>query len=267
MKDSSYLEIRNKTVIKSNDLIQKSRFSLTLQQQKILLCLISQITPYDEDFKLYEFSIIAFCKACGIDYENGKNYRDLKAAIKEIADKSLWITIDGDEETLLRWIEKPYINKNDGIIKIRLDRDMMPFLLQLKQNFTQYEIIWTLRFKSKYSIRLYELVKSLHYHELEIYRKKYTVDDLKKILDGEKYKEYRDFKRRVLVPATDEINQYSDKTVSFEEVRRGRKVVAIEFTILSKDSLAALRIRSDIEKEFGLDQMTLWDSLEEKGLI
>ena len=143
----------------------------------------------------------------------------------------------------------------------------MPFLLKLKQNFTQYEIIWTLHFKSKYSIRLYELVKSIHYRELELYKKKYTVCGLKKLLDGEKYKEYRDFKRRVLVPAIDEINQYSDKTVSFEEVRRGRKVVAIEFTISSKDSLAALKIRSDIEKEFGLDQMTLWDSLEEKGLI
>lgn len=267
MKDDKYLELRNKTVTKSNDLIQKSRFSLSLQQQKIILCLISQITPFDEDFKLYDFSIVDFCKACGIDYENGKNYRDLKAAIKDIADKSLWITIDTDKETLIRWIEKPYINKNDGIIKIRLDRDMMPFLLQLKQNFTQYEIIWTLHFKSKYSIRLYELVKSLHYHELDFYKRKFTVDELKKLLDGEKYKEYRDFKRRVLVPAINEINQYSDKTVSFEEVKRGKKVVAIEFTISSKDSIAALKIRNDIEKEFGLDQMTLWDNLEENGLI
>lgn len=267
MKDTRYMELRNKTVTKSNDLIQKSRFSLTLQQQKILLCLISQITPFDEDFKLYDFSIVDFCKACGIDYENGKNYRDLKAAIKEIADKSLWITIDENEETLIRWIEKPYINKNDGIVKIRLDRDMMPFLLQLKQNFTQYEIIWTLHFKSKYSIRLYELVKSIHYHELELYKRKYTVDELKKLLDGEKYKEYRDFKRRVLVSSIAEINQFSDKTVSFEEMKQGRKVVAIEFTITSKDSIAALKIRNDIEKEFGLDQMTLWDDLEENGLV
>lgn len=267
MQDARYLDIRNKTVIKSNDLIQKSRFSLSLQQQKIILCLISQISPYDDEFKLYEFNVVDFCKACGIDYDSGKNYRDLKSAIKEIADKSLWMKIDKDEETLLRWIEKPYINRNDGIIKIRLDRDMMPFLLQLKQNFTQYEIIWTLHFKSKYSIRLYELVKSIHYHELALYKKRYTVDEIKKLLDGEKYKEYRDFKRRVLVPAIDEINKYSDKTISFEEVNRRRKVVAVELSISSKDSLAALKIRSDIEKEFGLDQVTLWDTLEEKGLV
>ena len=100
-QDNQILEIRNKTVIKANDLIQKSRFNLSLQQQKIVLYLISQITAFDEDFKLYEFSIAEFCKVCGIDDTSGKNYTDLKQAIKDIADKSLWITIE-DEETLLR---------------------------------------------------------------------------------------------------------------------------------------------------------------------
>ena len=141
MKKDTYLELRNKTVVKANQLIQKSRFNLSLQQQKIVLYLISQITPYDEDFKLYEFSIVEFCKVCGIDETNGKNYRDLKQAIKEIADKSVWIEIAEDEETIVRWIEKPYINKKDGVIKIRLDNDMKPFLLQLKENFTQYELL------------------------------------------------------------------------------------------------------------------------------
>lgn len=267
MKDNSYLDIWSKTVTKSNDLIQKSRFSLSLQQQKVVLYMISKITIHDEEFKLYEFSISEFCQVCGIDETNGKNYQNLKAAIKEIRDKSIWVALGDGRETTLSWIEKPYINPGKGTIQIRLDRDMMPFLLQLKQNFTQYELIWTLHFKSKYSIRLYELVKSVHYHELEVYKKRYPVDELKKLLDGEKYKEYRDFKRRALVPAIDEINKYSDKNISFEEVNRGRKVVAVELSISSKDSLAALKIRSDIEKEFGLDQMTLWDTLEEKGLV
>ena len=214
MKESTYLELRNKTVVKANELIQKSRFNLSLQQQKMVLYLISQISPYDEDFKLYEFSIPEFCRVCGIDMTSGKNYQDLKQAIKEIADKSLWINIDEDEETLLRWIEKPYINKKSGVIKIRLDEDMKPFLLQLKQNFTQYELIYTLHFKSKYTIRLYELLKSIHFHELETYTRKYSIDELRRILGAETYTEYRDFKRRVLEPSVKEVNDYSDKAVS-----------------------------------------------------
>ena len=83
-QDNTYLAVRNRTVVKANELIQKSRFNLSLQQQKIVLYLISQITAFDEDFKLYEFSINEFCKVCGIDDTSGKNYTDLKNAIKDI---------------------------------------------------------------------------------------------------------------------------------------------------------------------------------------
>ena len=66
MKPETYLELRDKTVVKANDLIQKSRFNMTLQQQKMILFLISQVSPFDEDFKVYEFSIQEFCRVCGI---------------------------------------------------------------------------------------------------------------------------------------------------------------------------------------------------------
>ena len=159
-----YTNDRDKMVVKANELIQKSRFSLSMQQQKIVLYLISQINYGDEDFKEYEFDIQDFCRVCGIDHTSGKNYDDLKEQIKAIRDKSIWGLTVGGEETTLAWIEKPYINRGSGKIRIRLDRDMKPFLLQLKQNFTRYEIINVLAMKSKYSIRLYELVKSIHFH-------------------------------------------------------------------------------------------------------
>lgn len=267
MKDNHYLEIRNKTVTKANELIQKSRFSLSLLQQKIVLYLISQISPYDENFKIYEFSIQEFCRVCGIDESSGKNYSALKEAIKEVADKSLWVILDEDEETLLRWIEKPYINKKDGVIKIRLDNDMMPFLLQLKQNFTSYELIWTLHFKSKYTIRLYELIKSVHFHSLDPYDRIFDLEELKRLLGAETYKTYQTFKERVLKRAVQEINEYSDKNLRYEVIKSGRSVSKIKFTISSKDSLEAARIRSDIEKELGMDQLTLWDKMADSGLV
>ena len=47
-----------------------------------------------------------------------------------------------------------------------------------------------------------------------------------------------------------------------------RRVVSkIRFIVSSKDSLEAAKIRSDIEKEMGMDQLTLWDKLEDKGLV
>ena len=267
-QDSTALEIRNRTITKANDLIQKSRFSLSIQQQKIVLFLISQVTQFDTDFRLYEFSIVDFCKVCGIHYESGKNYQDIKNDIKDIADKSVWVKLN-DEETLLRWIEKPYIDKKSGTIKIRLDEDMKPFLLQLKTNFTQYELLWTLHFKSKYTIRLYELIKSIHFKELESYTREYKLDELKRLLDAETYKTWQAFKERVLIPAVDEINNYSDKNLTFEPVKHGRSVNSICFKIETKEAMERIKLHSNLEKELGLDhdQMTLWDELQEKGYV
>lgn len=261
MKEGTYIEARGRMITKANELIQRSRFSLSLQQQKVVLYLISRISPYDEDFKLYEFSIQEFCKVCGIDATSGKNYEDLKAAIKDISDKSIWITLENGKQTLVRWIEKPYIDPGSGTIQIRLDNDMRPYLLQLKANFTSYELIWTLHFKSKYSIRLYELIKSIHFHELEAYERIYPLDELKKLLDAETYKTYQTFKSRVLIPAVNEINAYSDKNVSYEVLKKGRSVDRIRFIISSKDTMETQKIRSDIEKELGTDQLTLWDRM------
>lgn len=262
MKQETYLEQRDKLVVKANELIQKSRFNLSLQQQKIVLYLISQIMPQDDDFKLYSFTIPEFCRVCGITVESGKNYQDVKNAIKEIADKSLWIKLPNGKSTLVRWIEKPYIDDKSGVIDIRLDADMKPYLLQLKENFTEYEIIYTLHFKSKYSIRLYELCKSIHYNDLEEYHRRYSIEELRQLLGAESYTVFKDFRRRVLEPAIDEINEYSDKEVNYQTITQGRKVIGIELFVKSKETAEVLKIRATIEKEMGTDQITLWDYLK-----
>ena len=265
MKKKQQLEPydRDKLVVKANELIQKSRFNLSLQQQKIILYLISQIDRNDKEFKLYSFSIQHFCKVCGIDYTNGKNYIGLKEAIKEIAQKVLWVMLPNGKEATIRWIEKAYIDRNTGTIEIRLDEDMKPYLLQLKDNFTQYELVWTLKFNSKYSIRLYELIKSIHYHELDPYERTYDIDELKRLLDAETYKTYQHFKDRALQVAVDEINSTSDKLVSFVPIKDGRAVKKIQLHIESKDQGERIKLRKAIEQDLGSNQVSMWEMLDE----
>ena len=137
--------------------------------------------------------------------------------------------------------------------------------MKLKEHYTRYELIYTLRFRCKYSIRLYELVKSVHFHDLAPYTVRYSVEDLAGLIGAERYRQYKDFKSRALSPAVQEINEYSDKDLTFEEIKTGRKVTAIEFTISTKDSLEKIKLLDRIEKELGTDQMTLWDKMQERG--
>lgn len=267
MKKETSLDVLDKQVRKANVLIQKARFSLTAQQQKLILYLIAHIQPWDEDFKVYNLNVLEFAKVCGLELGGGKDYTELKEQIKKIADKSMWILLeDGDSEALVRWIEEPVIRKNSGTIHLQLNRHLKPYLLQLKECYTEYQLIYTLHFKSKYSIRLYELVCSIHFHELEEYKRVFTIDQLRKLLDCESYKDYRNFKRAVLEKAIKEINNYSDKTITYEQITRGRKVEALELTITTKDSLDCVKIRSNIRRELG-EQLTLWDMLSDKGYV
>lgn len=255
---------RNRTITKANELIQQSRFSLSLQQQKIILYLISQISKDDEDFKVYNFSIKEFCRLLAIE-DGGNNYHLLREQIKTLADKSLWIRKDDDRESLIRWIEKAEVDKRGGNVEIRLDNDMKPYLLQLKRDFTQYQLLWTLAFTHKYSISLYEVLKSYHYHDDEVRTQDFLFVDLKRLLDAEKYEKYTAFRLKVLDPAVNEINEKSDQQVSYVALKgsKGKAIETIRFFIGSKGTVERLKLESEIEHKFDLNQMTLWDEILE----
>ena len=214
-------------VVKANSLIQKSRYKLSLQEQKIILYLISKIMPNDTELKEYKFSVIEFCELCGIDYQQNKQtHAYIKQVIKNLADKSEWIELD-EVETLIRWIAKARITKRSGIITIKLDEDLIPYLLELKKNYTKYQLQNIIPMKSKYGIRLYELLKSY----LNLGKVRFSIEELKIRLDSTNYTNLKDFKRRVLEPALKDIEIYSDLTVEPVFIKVKNKCVAIEFIL------------------------------------
>lgn len=274
MTSEKYLAIRDSEVRKSNDLIQKSRFSLPVKLQKIMLYIISQIKPWDEEFKTYEFYIPDFLRACGLS-NSGKNYSDLKDALESLRTRKIffngdnrgWMHLPDGRSLPVYWLEKVWISEKSGTIQVKISEELRPYLLKLTENYTRYEMIYTFQFKSGYSIRLYELAKSIHFHDLEEYRRQYSPEELAVRIGAEKYNEYRDFKSKALKPAIEEINKWSDKNISFEEIKSGRKVTAIVLIISSKDTLETAALRDRIEKELGTDQMTLWDQMKERGVV
>ena len=258
---STIQDERHNSVVKANALIQKSRYSLSAQQQKIILFLISKITPYDDEFKYYNFSIPEFCRICGIDCSAGKNYADLKNAVKELRDRSVWIDLEDGRQATVSWLDRPFIDPGSGTIQVKLDDLMKPYLLHLKENFTRYDLLYALHFKSKYSIRLYELIQSVHYHDRAEYSCVFDIDDLKERCGAETYK-YRDFKKGILELALKEINQYSEKNVKYEEIKRGKKVIAVEFSISSKEFNERLKVEDMSEKEMGETSPSIWDQIQ-----
>jgi len=242
------MELRDYKVVKANDLIQKSRFNLKVQEQKILLYLISKIKPDDIELKEHTFKIQDFCVVCGLDYDNGANYNYIKQTLKSLRDKSIWVTLENGSETTLAWLDYVTIEKNNGTVKIKIYDRMKPYLLHLKERYTQYEILYILAMKSKYSLRLYEILKSYEYQ----HKKVFDIEEFKKLLSAENYILFADFKRFVLDIAMREINDLSDINVTYEIIKERQKFAKIEFTIkLKKDITERIATLVKIEEIIG----------------
>ena len=240
-REIALLTKREYLVVKSNQLVQKNRYELSLQEQKVVAFICSMIKPvepspatYGKPFQLeYEFDIREYCRVCGLDYDNGKNYIDIKATLKGLRDKSMWLTMPDGSESLCGWLSKANVNKRSGKALIKLDEDLVPYLVDLKQRFMQYKLIQVLGMKSAFSIRVYELLKS--YANMK--QAEFEIDELKRLLmvqDVKSYANFKDFRIKVLETSLREINEYTDLDVSFQTVKKGRKVIRVVFDIAEK---------------------------------
>lgn len=223
-------ERRGYIVTQHNDFIRKARFNLTLLEQKVFLYLVSRIRPDDDDFQWYEFTIDELCKVFG--FTGTGNYNRLKAALKSLSDKSFYMVDGFGAETLVRWLSKIKLFPRSGVIHVKLDEDLKPYLLGLKKNFTPYQLENVLVMRSTHCILIYELL--LSYSRSDEQRElKISVDELKSFLQvSENYGEWKDFRRWVLLPALQQINTYTDLQVTMEPVRRGRFIRELKFTLL-----------------------------------
>lgn len=261
MNSSEKIEILNKReylVVKGNDIIQKSRFELSLTEQKTIAFVCSMIKPVEAVDKAkgvpyqldYEFNIRDYCKVCGIDYDAGKNYADVKETLKRLRDRSMWLTMDDGTETLVSWLAKVRTNKKSGIATIRIDEDLAPFLFDLGEKFTQYQLYNVLAMKSAFSVRLYELLKSYAFQK----KKTFEINDLKRLLMVEDVKSYKDFslfRARVLEVSQREINELTDINIYYETETKGKKVVKVKFRIEEKSPIERALAGSTANERLG----------------
>ena len=117
-------------------------------------------------------------------------------------------------------------NIKQGTITIQFTDSIMPYLAQVRERFVLYNLKEIANFGSLYTTRLYELIqefKETGWMLKSVYqlREAFAV--------GDNLKLYADFKRKTFAHACQEINNNYDIGLRFEELKEGRKVVAVKF--------------------------------------
>lgn len=232
MSRQKTLADREQYVVKANELIRRTRYALTAQQQKIVLFAISKIKPGDDVNTEYTFDINELANACGIKIrEGGYYYADLKRDIDTLTTRQ-WCHMPDGLHMTVSWIGDAKIHEGDATITIRFNPYMQPYLFDLKEKYTQYRLQNVLAFRGKYSIRLYEILRSYTTQraldddiEKDIMIK---LEELQYLLDADVYKRWVDFNRFILRPAVEEINERAEDIHVEYEPMRGEHTRAIE---------------------------------------
>ena len=198
---------------------------------KIIAYVISKIVAEDKELKKVRFKLYDYMEVAGLKKIGGSDYRRLKKSIQDLRDKSWWIK-EGNTEVLFSWFDTAKINKDTKEVELTLSDSLTPYLVQLKSNFSKYELINVLCLKSKYSIRLYEIFKSY----LWLGKWEVKVEDLRVLINmNDRYKDFTEFKRNILNPSIKEINKYTDLTIELTDtVKVGRCIDLLKFSIIEK---------------------------------
>lgn len=215
--------MKNRNIIKQDYHLVNAKYKLNTSEIKFILTALSQIDTDDKEFKEYEIKV----SELEAKLQSEQNETRLKQFAKRLMSKPLEVPTN-DGWIIFNWFSKIQYVKGQSKFIVRIDKDLKPYLLELKERFVKYNLRYILPLTSNYSIRLYQLLKE--YEKLT--RRTFTVVELQDLLQvPNSLKRYDNFKRKVLQVAEKELIENCDIFFEFEEIKEGRKVNEILFRI------------------------------------
>jgi plasmid replication initiation protein len=218
------------SVVRKDNRIITACYKLTLNEQRLVLTAIAKI-PFDEKIPdEVEITAQEFL-ALFPDVGESNVYKYMDEAVDALANK--WIIIENPIKTKkFRWIDlKTTYHKGSARIGFAFSRHIIPYLEQLKEQFTRYRLGDIANLKSIYSIRLYEMLMQFQNTTIVVV----DLDKFKERLGIQnKYSDYKNLRKRVIEPAVSELNQKSHLNITFKSHREGRSIKKLQFFFSEK---------------------------------
>lgn len=228
MKDNKQL-----TIYKNRKLNAADFDDFTLNDYQVYINLIAKIGGVDNQGcylppeKLKRDHILTAKEFSeNFNTEISYSYKIIKSAVDKLMKTDIKIKEVGGYRRINVCSEAKY-EENKGFIVVEFTDRIMPFLAQVTEKFTLYNLKEVSQFKSIYSFRLYELLqdfKDTGYMVLSItkLRECFAV--------GDKFPLYANLKQKTFAHAVEEINATYKMNLKFKEIKEGRKVTSLRFT-------------------------------------
>lgn len=233
------------SVVQANALIRSKQDDLTVFEAKLIRLAISQIITNDSKFHYYTCKITDLAEHLGIASSNA--YREIKETGRRIMKKAVYIEEssparkDRPNYKIFPWFD--YFEYTDGMVTYRLSEHLRPYLLDLAEFFTAYQIGTALKLPNNQTIRLYELLASWQNAivrgmqqtippgiDLQKNEVLFSIEQLKsQMCCDNKYRNDRDFVNYAVANAVAAINSNTLMRIVFRKIKQGRSIKYIAF--------------------------------------
>ena len=243
-------------VIKHNALINAS-YRLNLAEQRLILLSIvearrmrAKITAMNK----VTVSADIYAKAFGTTRQ--ASYMALKEACENLFNREYGYTEILDKGVRVvrsRWVSEIAYNEQQATVDLIFAPSIVPYITNLEQQFTSYDLEQVAELNSKYAVRLYEIMIAWKNNGKT---NQISIQDLRGrlgLLDGE-YTAIHNFKARVLDASINEINNKTAITLSYEQHKQGRKIIGFTFTIKQKSTAQQTKQTANIDLNNLTDQ-------------
>lgn len=212
--------------------------TLSLLQRKITNALLyhayNELMLKDE----HEITVKQLCRLIGYQ---GNNHAAIKDAFRELISTIVEWNLINDETGAENWTASTIIASVslEGPLCYYAYSPRMKQLLHSPSMFGKVDLEIQSRFRSSYGLALYE--NCIRYRGLP-HTKWFEMELFKKLMGvpNGKYDIFRDFKRRVLDKAIEEVNSYSDLVIEADFVKEGRKVTKVRFKLVEREKKTRL---------------------------
>ena len=223
----------NKLVVKDNALIEAS-YSLGTVEQRILLLAILVARESNTTIEMgKELTIHAskYSEVFNVDKKAG--YEALKSGVQGLLNANFGYRVK-DKVVYSNWVDTIAYIDNKAVIEVIFTTKVVAFISELERRFTSYEISQVASIKNRYAIRLYEsLIQYRNTGKLNISLKELR---LRLGVADDEYYQMSMFKKRVLDLAVSQINEHTDITVKYDQVKTGRQITGFKFSFKQKPS-------------------------------
>jgi plasmid replication initiation protein len=220
---------KNKNIIQSYYLTS-AKYHFSTFEKRILTNIISNLQQLlaGEVLKgkierdLFDDYCIELPTSIFLDENDKTNHSQIKKALDLLEEKKFYFE-DEKEWRKCRLIESPRYLKR-GVVQFRLAKELVDVFLNFNKGYSKYQLEISLKLKSVYSMRIYELISN-QTHPIT-----YKIDKLKEMFGvSSSYNRNYNFIERVINLAKSELDEKANWSFEYQLTKTGRKFTTITF--------------------------------------